>query len=78
VPRIDARVGVRWLRLSTDLPMAVREILHRRLSAASYVRTLLPPKESAIAARDDPVPGLLELPLLAGVLVRRLARGNGV
>jgi predicted ATP-grasp superfamily ATP-dependent carboligase len=78
VPRIDARVGVRWLRLSTDLPMAVREIVHRRLSAASYVRTLLPPKESAIAARDDPVPGLLELPLLAGVLVRRLARGNGV
>jgi predicted ATP-grasp superfamily ATP-dependent carboligase len=78
VPQVDARVGVRWLRLSTDLPMAVREILHRRLSAASYVRTLLPPRESAIAARDDPVPGLLELPLLAGVLVRRLARGSGV
>ena len=78
VPRLDARDGVRWLRLSTDLPMAVREILHRRLSAAAYLRTLLPPKESAIAARDDPVPGLLELPLLAGVLVRRLARGSGV
>ena len=78
VPRVAAREGVRWLRLSTDLPMAVREILHRRLSPGSYLRTLLPPKESAIAARDDPVPGLLELPLLAGVLVRRLARGNGV
>jgi D-aspartate ligase len=78
VPRLDARVGVRWLRLSTDLPMAVREIVHRRLSAAAYLRTLLPPKASAIAARDDPVPGLLELPLLAGVLVRRLARGSGV
>ena len=78
VPQVDARVGVRWLRLSTDLPMAVREIVHRRMSAVSYVRTLLPPKESAIAARDDPVPGLLELPLLAGVLVRRLARGDGV
>jgi predicted ATP-grasp superfamily ATP-dependent carboligase len=78
IPRVEARVGVRWLRLSTDLPTAVREILHRRLSAAAYLRTLLPPKESAIAARDDPMPGLLELPLLAGVLVRRLARGNGV
>ena len=78
LPRVEARAGVRWLRLSTDLPMAVREILHRRLSAAAYLRTLLPPKESAIAARDDPVPGLLELPLLAGVLVRRLARGSGV
>jgi predicted ATP-grasp superfamily ATP-dependent carboligase len=78
VPRLDGRDGVRWLRLSTDLPMAMREILHRRLSALAYVRTLLPPKESAIAARDDPVPGLVELPLLAGVLVRRLARGSGV
>jgi D-aspartate ligase len=78
VPQVDARAGVRWLRLSTDLPMAVREILSRRLSARAYVHTLLPPKESAIVARDDPVPGLIELPLLAGVLVRRLARGAGV
>src|SRR3954447_1688274 len=78
LPRVEARVGVRWLRLSTDLPMAVREILHRRLSAGAYVKTLLPPRESAIAAHDDPLPGLLELPLLAGLLVRRLARGSGV
>ena len=78
VPHVEARTGVRWLRLSTDLPTALREIVHRRLSAAAYVRTLLLPKESAIAARDDPLPGLLELPLLAGVLVRRLARGDGV
>jgi D-aspartate ligase len=78
VPRLDGRAGVRWLRLSTDLPMAVREILHRRLSASAYLRTLRPPRASAIAARDDPLPGLIELPLLAGVLVRRLARGSGV
>lgn len=78
VPHVEARPGVRWLRLSTDLPTALREILHRRLSAGAYARTLLLPKESAIAARDDPLPGLLELPLLAGVLVRRLARGDGV
>ena len=78
VPQVEARAGVRWLRLSTDLPTALREIVHRRLSAAAYARTLFLPKESAIAARDDPLPGLLELPLLAGVLVRRLARGEGV
>jgi predicted ATP-grasp superfamily ATP-dependent carboligase len=78
VPHVDARDGVRWLRLSTDLPTAVREILRRRLSATAYARTLLAPRESAIVARDDLLPGLLELPLLAGLLVRRLAGGSGV
>jgi hypothetical protein len=36
------------------------------------------PREHAIFARDDLLPGLLELPLLASVLARRLARGSGV
>jgi predicted ATP-grasp superfamily ATP-dependent carboligase len=78
VPRVHARTGVRWLRLSTDLPTAVTEVAHRRMSAAAYLRSLHGPRESAIRSRDDPVPGLLELPLLAGTLARRLAGGAGV
>jgi predicted ATP-grasp superfamily ATP-dependent carboligase len=78
VPRVHARAGVRWLRLSTDLPTAVTEVAHRRMSAAAYLRSLHGPRESAIRSRDDPVPGLLELPLLAGTLARRLAGGAGV
>ncbi|MDX6468583.1 MAG: D-aspartate ligase, partial [Gaiellaceae bacterium] len=78
VPRVHARTGVRWLRLSTDLPTAVTEVAHRRMSAAEYLRSLHGPRESAIRSRDDPVPGLLELPLLAGTLARRLAGGAGV
>jgi D-aspartate ligase len=78
VPRSTARVGVRWSRLSTDLPTVVTEIRRGRLSVREYLRSLRGPRERAIFARDDPLPGLLELPLLASVLARRLARGSGV
>jgi predicted ATP-grasp superfamily ATP-dependent carboligase len=73
-----ARSGVRWSRLSTDLPAVVTEIRRGRLSVQDYLRSLRGPREHAIFARDDLLPGLLELPLLASVLARRLARGSGV
>jgi D-aspartate ligase len=78
VPASTARSGVRWSRLSTDLPTAVKEIRRGRLSVRAYLRSLRGPREHAIFARDDPLPGLLELPLLASVLARRLARGSGI
>jgi predicted ATP-grasp superfamily ATP-dependent carboligase len=74
LPRAVARPGVRWVRLSTDLPTAVKEIAHGRLPARKYLASLLPPHEGAIFARDDPRPGLVELPMLVGTLVRRLVR----
>lgn len=76
VPPTSARPGVRWLRLSTDLPTAVVEMARRRLPVRPYLRTLLPPRESAIVARDDPAPGLLELPLLAATALRRIVHGG--
>lgn len=73
-----AQIGVRWRRLSTDLPTSLSEIAHRRLSARAYLRSLRYPRESAILARDDPLPGLLEAPLIARMLVRRLLRRQGM
>jgi D-aspartate ligase len=78
VPQRRALPGVRWVRLSTDLPTSLKEMLRGRLSVRDYLRSLRGPIEGAIFARDDPVPGLVELPLLAQVLVRRLARRSGV
>ena len=78
VPPSRARWGVRWSRLSTDLPTAVSEIRRGHLSVRGYLGSLRGPRERAIFARDDPLPGLLEFPLLASVLARRLARGSGV
>ena len=76
--RVMARDGVGWLRLSTDTPTALRELAGGRLGWREYARSLRGPREAAIFARDDPMPGLSELPLLAFVLGRRLLRGQGV
>jgi D-aspartate ligase len=75
---VEARTGVRWVRLSTDLPTAVKEISRRRLPAHAYLASLLPPHEGAIFARDDPRPGLLEFPLLLRTLLKRVVAHGAV
>ncbi len=77
VPPTRARVGVRWLRLSTDLPTSSREIMRGNLPVRPYLRTLFSAHESATFARDDPRPALVEIPMLVGTLIRRV-RGGGV
>jgi len=78
VPAATAAAGVRWLRLSTDLPTSLKQVARRELSLMPYLRTLLSRHESAVFARDDPWPGVVELPMLAGTLMRRLRLGSGV
>ena len=75
VPALRGPTGARWLRLTTDVPAALPEIAHGRLHAAAYLRSLVPPHERAILARDDPLPALLEVPLFAYETVR--ARRDG-
>jgi D-aspartate ligase len=65
VPPARARPGVAWLRVTTDTPTALKELLARRLRVRDYLHSLLRRRESAIFAWDDPLPGLFELPLLA-------------
>ena len=43
-------VGVRWVRLTTDVPTSAREILGRRMKLGAYLRTLRPPLEGPISA----------------------------
>ena len=59
------RNGVRWMRVSTDLPAAVHEMLRGRLSLAAHLRSFRSPVQFALMASDDPLPGLLDLPLFA-------------
>lgn len=78
VPPSWARPGVGWLRFSTDTPTALKEVLGRRLRVRDYTRSLRRPREAAIFAWDDPLPGIAELPVLAYVLARRLLQGGAV
>jgi len=76
IPELHGQPGVRWVRLSTDFPTASLEILRGRLTLRDYLRSMRGPIEQAIFALDDPLPGLLELPLFAHILAKRLLRAS--
>lgn len=61
----SAPAGVRWVRMSTDIPAAIHEILRGRLNVGTYLRSLRSPLEFALFSPDDPLPGLMDLPLFA-------------
>jgi predicted ATP-grasp superfamily ATP-dependent carboligase len=63
-PAVCARSGVRWVRLTTDVPTALREVARGHLSPGEYLRSLRGPLEYATLSSDDPLPALLEVPLL--------------
>ena len=65
VPEQHAPAGVRWVRMSTDVPAAFQEMLRGRLNMFSYLRSLRAPLQFALVAADDPLPGLMDLPIFA-------------
>jgi len=66
-----AALGRTWLRLATDLPVGVLEILRRQTRLRDYVRTLRTASTEAVFARDDPLPGLAEVALIPYLALRR-------
>jgi len=72
VPEVHGRTGEHWMRLPMDFPMAIQEVRKGRLSVRAYLRSIRGPVESAIFAWDDPLPGLLDLPLLVWMLGMRI------
>ncbi len=79
VAPLRGRAGAVWINLSRDLVAAAQEMLRGNLSAGDYVRSLRAPVVLAASAADDPLPGIVDLPLvLWRALTRRLpimARG---
>lgn len=77
VPILQARAGERWIHGTADLRVAIGELLNGGFSLASYLRSIRGSKESAIFAWDDPLPGLLDLPLFAYSLGKRAGKSKG-
>jgi predicted ATP-grasp superfamily ATP-dependent carboligase len=64
---------VAWLHASRDLAAAAHEMLRGMLTPAAWLRSLAQPMAFAAFALDDPLPGLVELPLaLWRAVTRRL------
>lgn len=72
IPEVRGRAGEKWVHLSADLRLAIGEILSGRLSLREYLQSIRGPLESALFSWDDPLPGLLDLPLFAYTSARQL------
>jgi D-aspartate ligase len=66
-----ARAGVTWVRLVTDLPTGIVQILNGHLDWRAYLRSLKSFQVEAVFSREDPLPGLAELALLPYLSVKR-------
>jgi D-aspartate ligase len=67
----QATTGVKWIRLATDLPTAMVELLHGRLDWSSYWRTLRHIDVEAVFDRHDLLPWLVEVSLLPYLALKR-------
>jgi predicted ATP-grasp superfamily ATP-dependent carboligase len=66
-----AEVGVRWVRLATDIPTGLLEMARGRLGWRSYLRSVLRADTEAVFDRRDPLPSLAETVLIPYLAVRR-------
>ncbi|MCL5291402.1 MAG: ATP-grasp domain-containing protein [Actinobacteria bacterium] len=64
------KIGVKWLRLATDLPTVVREIAKRRIGLRQYLDSWTGDVEFAVFSLEDPLPFFAEF-LMAGYLYRK-------
>ena len=71
LPDVQARTGVRWVRMVTDLQAAVAEVCRGRLSIREYLNSFRSPLEFAVFAGDDPLPVLLDIPFLTWLAFKR-------
>jgi len=67
----QARPGVRWIRLTTDLATAAIEMSAGRLGPRAFARTLRSADTEAVFTRDDPAPALAELALIPYLMYKR-------
>ena len=70
------RAGVSWLHLSRDLVGVARQISRGTLSVGGYLASFRGPKDFSIAAADDPLPALLEVPVVLSRKLRGLSANS--
>jgi len=65
------KAGVRWIRLTTDLPTGALAILRRQIQGRAYLRSLLDFDEEAVFSVEDPLPGIAEMALIPYLYMKR-------
>ncbi|HLX39179.1 MAG TPA: hypothetical protein VKR42_01545, partial [Ktedonobacteraceae bacterium] len=67
----QARVGVSWVRMITDMPTSLVEIKRGNLTIGEYLRSLRNANTESVFCRDDPLPCLVELSLVPYLIAKR-------
>ena len=62
---------MKWIRLITDVPTVLSEIIKGRLKIGDYLKSMKGKKEFAVFALNDPLPFFAELALLPYLWVKR-------
>ena len=65
------RAGVGWLRLLTDVPVALSGMARGHLTLRSYLRSLRKTRVESVFCNDDPLPFLAEFALLPYIIVKK-------
>lgn len=71
VEEVHAKPGVRWIRLATDVPNAVRDIRAGTLRPGDYLRSLRGVDTEAVFSFRDPLPSCYEIALLPYLAFKR-------
>ena len=65
------RPGISWVRLITDVPTGVLDVLRGRLRCRDFWRSLRSFHAEAVFNGEDPIPGLVEFALIPYLSVKR-------
>jgi predicted ATP-grasp superfamily ATP-dependent carboligase len=67
-----ARPGMGWLRVITDIPTALTDLVLRRLTLREYIRSIFATRVEAVFDWKDPVPTMAEIVFLPYFIVKKL------
>jgi D-aspartate ligase len=73
VEPVHARPGVGWLRLITDIPTALSDLMHGSLSLGEYVQSLRATRVESVFSWSDPLPLAAEIALLPYLILKKYA-----
>src|SRR5262249_55978031 len=66
-----SKPGVGWMRMITDVPVVLSEVLHGRGGSLDYFRSLRRTRVEAVFSREDPLPSLAEVVLLPYLITKK-------
>jgi predicted ATP-grasp superfamily ATP-dependent carboligase len=69
-----AEGGLGWMRLLTDVPVAVSDMLHGNLKFGSYLESLRRTRVESVFSLEDPLPWFAEAAFLPYLVVRKHAK----